>query len=78
MWTGFPEFVTLQDRVTDAVYTLDDSGAILTEKMATELDVEPGDALTIRDDDLGDLEVKVQRGLRELHGALPVHDAGIL
>ena len=56
----FPEFVTLQDRMTDAVYTLDDSGAILTEKMATELDVEPGDAIMIRDDDLGDLEVKVQ------------------
>ena len=56
----FPEFVTLQDRMTDAVYTLDDSGAILTEKMATELDVEPGDAITIQDDDLGDLEVKVQ------------------
>ena len=56
----FPEFVTLQDRMTDAVYTLDDSGAILTEKMSTELDVEPGDAITIRDDDLGDLEVKVQ------------------
>lgn len=56
----FPEFVTLQDRMTDAVYTLDDSGAILTEKMATELDVEPGDTITIRDDDLGDLEVRVQ------------------
>ncbi len=56
----FPEFVTLQDRMTDAVYTLDDSGAILTEKMATELDVEPEDTITIRDDDLGDLEVKVQ------------------
>lgn len=56
----FPEFVTLQDRMTDAVYTLDDSGAILTEKMATELDVEPGDTITIRDDDLGDLEVKIQ------------------
>ena len=56
----FSEFVTLQDRMTDAVYTLDDSGAILTEKMATELDVEPGDTITIRDDDLGDLEVKIQ------------------
>lgn len=56
----FPEFVTLQDRVTDAVYMLDDSGAILTEKMATELDVEPGDTLMIRDDDLGDLEVKIR------------------
>src|SRR5699024_3294571 len=33
---------------------------ILTEKMATELDVEPGDTLMIRDDDLGDLEVKIR------------------
>lgn len=55
----FPEFVTLQDRVTDAVYTLDDSGAVLTEKMASELEVKPGDTIMIRDDDLGDLEVKI-------------------
>ena len=55
----FPEFVTLQDRVTNEIYTLDDSGAILTEKMASELEVEPGDTVIIRDDEQGDLEVKI-------------------
>ena len=53
----FSEFVVLQDRVTNEKYELDDSGAILTEKMATELDVEPGDTVTIRDENRGDLEV---------------------
>lgn len=55
----FPEFVVLQDRVTNEKYELDDSGAVLTEKMATELDVEPGDTITIRDEDRGDLEVEI-------------------
>ena len=55
----FPEFVTLQDRVTGEVYTLDGSGAILTEKMASELGVEPGDTVTVRDDDLGDAEIRI-------------------
>lgn len=55
----FSEFVVLQDRVTDEKYELDDSGAILTEKMAKELEVEPGDTITIRDEDKGDLEVKI-------------------
>ncbi len=55
----FSEFVVLQDRITNERYTLDDSGAVLTEKMAKELGVEPGDSITIRDDDQGDLEVKI-------------------
>ena len=55
----FSEFVFLQDRVTNEKYELDDSGAILTEKMATELDVEPGDTVTIRDENRGDLEVEI-------------------
>ena len=55
----FSEFVILQDRVTNEKYELDDSGAILTEKMATELDVEPGDTVTIRDENRGDLEVEI-------------------
>ena len=55
----FSEFVVLQDRVTNEKYELDDSGAVLTEKMATELDVEPGDTITIRDEDRGDLEVEI-------------------
>ena len=55
----FSEFVVLQDRVTNEKYQLDDSGAIITEKMSTELDVEQGDTIIIRDDDKGDLEVKI-------------------
>lgn len=55
----FSEFVVLQDRITNEKYRLDDSGVILTEKMAGELDVEAGDSITIRDDDQGDLEVKI-------------------
>ena len=55
----FSEFVVLQDRVTNEKYELGDSGAILTEKMATELDVEPGDTVTIRDENRGDLEVEI-------------------
>lgn len=55
----FEDFVVLQDRVTNEHYSLDDSGAVLTEKMATELGVEPGDTITIRDDAKGDLEVRI-------------------
>ena len=55
----FSEFVVLQDRITNEYYTLDDSGAVITEKMAAELDVELGDTVTIRDEDRGDLEVEI-------------------
>lgn len=55
----FSEFVVLQDRITNGMYELDDSGAVLTEKMATELGVEPGDTITIHDEDKGDLEVEI-------------------
>lgn len=55
----FSEFVVLQDRVTNEKYELDDSGAVLTEKMAKELDVKPGDTITIRDEDRGDLKVEI-------------------
>ena len=55
----FSEFVVLQNRITNGTYELDDSGAVLTEKMATELGVEPGDTITIHDEDKGDLEVEI-------------------
>lgn len=57
---SFSDFVALQDRITDEEYFLDDSGAVLTEKMAKELGVEEGDKITIRDDDRGDLTVTVE------------------
>lgn len=55
----FSDFVVLQDRITNQKYGLDDSGAILTEKMSVELDVEPGDTITIHDGDRGDLKVEI-------------------
>lgn len=55
----FSEFVVLQDRITNEKYELDDSGAVLTEKMAKELDVKPSDTITIRDEDRGDLKVEI-------------------
>ena len=55
----FSEFVVLQDRVTNEKYELDDSGAVLTEKMAKELDVKPGDTITICDEDRGDRKVEI-------------------
>lgn len=57
---AFPEFVALQDRITDEEYFLSDSGAVLTEKMAKELGVEAGDTITIRDEDKGDMEVTIE------------------
>lgn len=57
----FPEFVVLQNRITDEEYRLDEGGAILTEKIAKELEVEAGDSIVIRDEDKGDLTVKVSQ-----------------
>lgn len=56
---SFPDFTVLKNRVTDEEYFLDDEGAVLTEKMAKELGVETGDTITIRDEDQGDVEVKI-------------------
>ncbi|HJA68233.1 MAG TPA: FtsX-like permease family protein [Candidatus Mediterraneibacter cottocaccae] len=57
---SFPEFVVLRDRVSHEEYSLSDSGAALTEKMAKELDVEVGDEITIRDEEKGDMTVTVE------------------
>lgn len=56
---NFSEFVVLRNRVTDEKYQLDDEGAVLTEKMARELNVKAGDTLLIRDSEKGDLSVKI-------------------
>lgn len=55
----FPDFVVLQDRITGREYRLDEDGAILTEKMAKELEAEAGDSIVIRDEEKGDLTVKI-------------------
>lgn len=55
----FSEYVVLQDRKSDQKYTLGDTGAVITEKMASELNVEPGDSITIHDEEKGDRKVKI-------------------
>ncbi len=55
----FPEFVIHRDRITKEIYTLDDEGAILTEKMAKQLQVQTGDTITVQDDVKGEVEVKI-------------------
>lgn len=56
----FPDFILLRNRITKEEYHLDDSGVVLTEKIAKELGVRAGDKITIRDKEKGDLTVKVE------------------
>ena len=55
----FSQFVVLQDRMTKEKYALDDDGAVLTEKMAKDLDVKAGDSITVWDEEKGDVTVKI-------------------
>lgn len=48
---AFKKFVVIRDRKTKEIYSLDDKGAILTEKVAKLLEVDVGDKLTIDTDD---------------------------
>ncbi|MGL6198541.1 MAG: FtsX-like permease family protein [Lachnospiraceae bacterium] len=54
-------FLTLRDRRTKEEWTLPEQGAVLSEKMAKELDIKVGDTVTISDDDLEEKEVKIVR-----------------
>jgi putative ABC transport system permease protein len=56
---NFSDFVVFKNRVTKEKYSINDSGVILTEKMAKMLDVKVGDSITISDEIKGKLEVKV-------------------
>ncbi|MFV0529532.1 MAG: FtsX-like permease family protein [Lachnospiraceae bacterium] len=56
---GIDEYLTFQDRTTQETYQLDDTGAILSEKMAKILGVEKGDTITFKDGPSGDVEVPV-------------------
>ena len=48
---AFKKFVVIRDRKTKEIYSLDDKGAILTEKVAKLLEINVGDKLTIDTDD---------------------------
>lgn len=53
------DYVHFRDRKTGETYELDDSGVILTEKTAHLLGVEVGDTIEIKDEDQGNIKVKI-------------------
>lgn len=55
----FPDYVTLQDRKSHEKYQLDNQGIVITEKLATLLDVSEGDTIWIKDGDAQRVEVTV-------------------
>ena len=75
---SFSEYNVLQNRVTNEKYYLDDGGAVLTEKMAKELDAQPGDTIMIRDEERGEIRQSSAACMRELYGALSLYDACVL
>ncbi|EET59718.1 efflux ABC transporter, permease protein [Marvinbryantia formatexigens DSM 14469] len=56
---SFQQFVNFRDRNTGEEYELTDEGAIITEKIATELNLKAGDTVAIENDDYGTVEVPV-------------------
>ncbi|MDV9963419.1 FtsX-like permease family protein [Clostridioides difficile] len=55
----FSDFVVLQNRITKEKYSLSNSGVILSEKVAKMLGVKAGDKITIKDEDKGEAETKI-------------------
>lgn len=53
------DYVHFRDRKTGETYQLDDSGAIITEKTAHLLDAQVGDYIEIKDEDQGNIKVKI-------------------
>lgn len=53
------DFVKLRDRKTQEMYQLDDSGVIITEKLATLLNVGAGDTITLEEGDEDPVQVKI-------------------
>ncbi len=54
-----PEFVDFHDRRTKESYVLTDSGAIISEKTAKLLEVEEGQTVSIKDEEEGNKEIKI-------------------
>ncbi|MGI6094281.1 MAG: FtsX-like permease family protein [Lachnospiraceae bacterium] len=56
---AFKDYVSLRDRVTQEEYTLDESGVIISEKLAILLDVKEGDTILLQEDEMNQTEVTV-------------------
>lgn len=58
---GLDEFFTFRDRETKESFELTDEGAIITEKISKELNIKPGDTVTLEPEDGGEaVEIPVQ------------------
>lgn len=57
--TYISEYINLQDRVSKEALELDDSGVIISEKLAKSLKLEVGDTLKFEDSDLETYDVKI-------------------
>lgn len=53
------DFFTFRNRKSSELYTLGDEGAIVTEKLADELDLQPGGTITMVDEDKGTVEIPI-------------------
>lgn len=53
------DFLCFRDRETKQTYELTDEGAIITEKVATELGIRPGSVMTLRQEDGEEVQVPV-------------------
>lgn len=58
-YTRLENFLSLQDRVTGADVTSPAEGVVVTEKVATLIDLQPGDSLTLKDGDNREFTVTV-------------------
>ena len=54
-----PEFVDFHDRRTKESYVLTDGGAIISEKTAKLLEVEEGQMVSIKEEEEGNKEIKI-------------------
>ncbi len=60
----FKEFITLKNRKSKEEIPLPKDGAVITEKLATGLDIKVGDTITLTNDDKEDMKLEV-KGISE-------------
>lgn len=53
------DFIALKERLSDKTYELEDNGIILTEKLASLLEVKKGDTVYLKEDETKRVEVKI-------------------
>ncbi len=54
------DYICFRDRLTKESSTLGDEGVIISEKLAKLLDVEPGDMITLQEDDISGVTVTIE------------------